>query len=66
MKRIYTLQLAVETPHTTGESEVADAINAALDEPPADWGEWGVGCADVVGVVTETEEEEEEEDDCKE
>lgn len=43
MKRTITLELQVTVPATTGESEVERAVNAALDEPPCDWGDWTVG-----------------------
>lgn len=50
MRRIYTIQLVVEAEHTTGEAEIANAINEALDEPPCDWGDWEVSLASVVDV----------------
>jgi hypothetical protein len=53
MKRVYTLQLIVEAPTTTGESEVENALNAALDEPPCDWGNWTVGAARIIAVDVE-------------
>lgn len=46
-----TLTLAVTVPVTTGDSEVERAVNAALDEPPCDWGDWQVGAA----VISEEE-----------
>ena len=48
--RTYLVQIEIETPHTTGENEVERAINAALDEPPCDWGEWCVGYASITQV----------------
>jgi hypothetical protein len=50
MTRRITLTLIVDVPATTGENEVETAINAALDEPPCDWGEWIVGAATIQGV----------------
>lgn len=44
------MQIEVEAPHTTGENEIATAINAALDEPPCDWQSWQVGLATIVAV----------------
>ena len=49
-KRVYTLSLTVTAPTTTGERDIANAVNAALDEPPCDWGEWMVGAAMVTDV----------------
>ena len=48
--RQITLQLTVEVPATVGESEVENAINAALDEPPCDWDDWTVSGVSIVGV----------------
>lgn len=42
----HTLRLVVTTPATTDPSDVVKSLNAVLDEPPCDWGEW------VVGAVT--------------
>ena len=50
MKRRMTLQIEVEVDARVGESEVGSAINAALDEPPCDWGDWTVGAAVIVKV----------------
>jgi hypothetical protein len=51
MQREYTLELKVRAPTTTGESDITDGINGALDEPPCDWGEWVVGTAEVTRIV---------------
>ena len=48
--RIITMTLKIEVPAATGENEVETAINAALDEPPCDWGEWTVGAAIITNV----------------
>lgn len=56
-KRIITLEIEVEVPATTGESEVEQAINAALDEPPCEWEDWKVGPATVVDAVSTASEE---------
>jgi hypothetical protein len=37
------LYLEVEVPKNTKPADVAEALNAALDEPPCEWGEWTVG-----------------------
>jgi hypothetical protein len=50
MKRI-TLSLVVDVPENVDEFSVAFALNAALDEPPADWGDWTVGSV----VITDTQ-----------
>jgi hypothetical protein len=47
----HTVTIVVETPYEIKDISVANAINKALDEPPCDWGDWGVGIAE----VTETE-----------
>jgi len=49
--RTMTFELQVTVPAATGESEVQNAINQALDEPPCDWGRWIVGAA----VITKVE-----------
>jgi hypothetical protein len=46
--RTLTVQIMVKVPNRTGEAEVLDAINGALDEPPCDWGNWTVGAAVIV------------------
>jgi hypothetical protein len=46
--RIIHLQIDVTIPTATTEEEVKEAINAALDEPPCNWGEWVVGAARAV------------------
>ncbi len=48
--RRMTLSLTVDVPVTTGENEVETAINAALDEPPCDWGTWFVGAVEITAV----------------
>lgn len=48
--RVITFTVEVTVPAATGESEVAAAVNAALDEPPCDWGEWEVGPATIAEV----------------
>ena len=50
MMRVIALHITVTVPATVGESEVENAINAALDEPPCDWGDWTVDGATIVGV----------------
>jgi len=52
-RTIYFL-LSVTVSVRTGESEVSDAVNAALDETPdhnLDWGEWEVSPAVVIGAT---------------
>lgn len=52
--RTIHLTLAVTVPATVGESEVEQAINAALDESPEnnnDWGCWEVGAALISDVT---------------
>lgn len=49
-KRTITLQLTVTAPATVSENEISNAINAALDEPYCDWGDWLVGAAVIVDV----------------
>lgn len=51
MQRTMTLQVMVTVPAITPESEVESAFNAALDEPPCDWGEWVVGAVSIVSVA---------------
>lgn len=51
MSRNMTLQLTVIVPDDVGESAVEDAINAALDEPPCDWGDWTVSGVDIINVA---------------
>lgn len=41
--KVVTLTIDVTVPATTGENEIEEALNAALDEPPCDWEEWTVG-----------------------
>lgn len=48
--RTMKFEIEVTVPATTGENEVSTAINAALDEPPCDWGDWEVGAAIIVTV----------------
>lgn len=50
-KRRLKLVLYVTTPATIGEAEVTNAINAALDEPPCDWGDWFVDGVTVESVI---------------
>ncbi len=50
MQREMTIQLTVTAPAVAGESEVCRAVDAALDEPPCDWGEWSVSMASVIKV----------------
>jgi len=49
MKRFY-LTLEVVASNTTSENEITTSLNAALDEPPCDWGEWEVGSIVVADV----------------
>lgn len=52
--RIITLGLEVKVPHTVGENEVEQALNAALDESgdtSNDWGDWEVGAVTVISVA---------------
>lgn len=51
MKRTITFEIQVTVPATTGEAEVERAINAVLDEPPCDWGDWTVGAAVITQVA---------------
>ena len=51
--RVITLEVEVEIPANIGESEVEAAINAALEEPPCEWGDWSVGAA----VITKARNE---------
>jgi hypothetical protein len=48
-----TLSLEVVVFAEVGESEVEEAINAALAEPPCDWGDWSVRAARIKTVVAE-------------
>lgn len=48
--RVIVLQVEITVPVTVGESEVERELNAALDEPPCDWGNWTVGAVSIVGV----------------
>ena len=50
MKRQITLCVIVTVPATVSENEVEQAINAVLDEPPCDWGNWMVGAAVICRV----------------
>ena len=43
--RILHFSLDVTVPLGVGESEVENAINAVLNEPPCDWETWTVGAA---------------------
>jgi hypothetical protein len=52
-QRVFTLTLEVRAPVLTGEAEVANAINAALDEPACDWGDWAVSAAVITSVIHE-------------
>ena len=49
-EKVIVFELRVTVPKVTGESDVENAINAALDEPPCDWGIWTVGAACITGV----------------
>lgn len=52
-KRVFreiTLQLTVTVPAATAERDVEAAIDAALDEPPCDWGVWKVGGVEITAV----------------
>jgi len=44
--------LRVETPENFTSEEVYRSINAILDEPPCDWGDWVVSAATVHKVET--------------
>lgn len=55
-KRIYVLEIRVEAPTKTGESEIEAAINIALDEPPCDWRDWTVGSAVITNVYLVNED----------
>ena len=57
MRDRVTIEIEVMVPAGTNEAEVADCINAALDEPPCDWTDWAVGAAIVKSVVSEDAEE---------
>jgi hypothetical protein len=57
-KRTITLEIQVTAPAATGEWEIERAINAALDEPPCEWGEWKVGAAVVTTAHNVLEEDE--------
>lgn len=46
-----TLEIRVTVPAIVSENEVGRAINAALDEPPCDWGDWTVGAAVITKVA---------------
>ena len=48
----HTLQIVVKVPYAIKAETVENEINAALDEPPADWGSWTVGAAVVVRSTT--------------
>jgi hypothetical protein len=48
--RAVTLSITVTVPAAVGENEVETEINAALNEPPCDWGEWTVGPAIIIDV----------------
>jgi hypothetical protein len=48
--REITFTITVIVPAATGENEVSNAINAALEEPPCDWGVWTVGAALITDV----------------
>lgn len=59
--RKITLTVEVIVPVLTTENEVSDALNAAFDEPPCEWGDWEVGGLSVIKVerVHHTFEEQE-------
>jgi hypothetical protein len=46
--RLIKLEINVEVPDNTPDMAVLTAIDAALDEPPCDWGDWTVGAAAIV------------------
>ena len=46
--RVVRMWIDVTVPITTTDENVEESINAALDEPPCDWGDWVVGAARVV------------------
>ncbi len=48
------VELFVTVPVVTPESEVEQAINAALDEPPCDWQDWYVSGVSIVKVYEGT------------
>lgn len=51
-RKSFTLMLRVETPENFTSEEVYRSINAILDEPPCDWGDWVVSAATVHKVET--------------
>jgi hypothetical protein len=51
-----TLRIMVSVPTDVHPNDVAEAINARLDEPPCDWGVWTVGGAEVVKEKFERDE----------
>ncbi len=57
--RTYTLTLQVTAPATTGESDIEHALNAALNEPPCDWGTWTVGFVQVSRVEVDPDPDDE-------
>jgi len=59
MKARVVIQIEVETPSDISEHKVANAINAALEEPPCDWGNWTVGIARVVETACLVEDDDE-------
>jgi hypothetical protein len=52
---IVNLRLSVEVPDGTSPDHVASRLNAMLDEPPCDWGDWLVGAV-VLDARTEAGE----------
>ena len=44
------LELIVDVPIRTAESDILDSFNAVLDEPPCDWGDWTVGAVMIADV----------------
>lgn len=56
MKQV-ALALVVTVPDDVAVSTVTEAVNAALNEPPCDWGSWTVGEAVCTGTDTLPNEE---------
>lgn len=65
LSKTITVQIQVEVPESAKAEEVITQIDAALNEPPCDWGEWSVGFSEVVKVsdVFHSETYDEDDDD---
>lgn len=48
LSKTVTIQIQIEIPESVKTEEVVTQIDALLNEPPCDWGEWSVGFSEVV------------------